>query len=212
MSITEVELRNLLNRSLKDENNRLLSASRKLDKTNESVRLLVNNLDYHYLTEIQGFDTNKTITSGFYAISGLTTEVAMSERGIIHVNINGGNNIDKIEVWELRKQDNDYSVASLEKPLYYVQQNRIYVLPSAISSIDVLYLQVQTDMATGGTCNLNSSLKNLIVKIAEGNCRTIIGDTKNIAIGSALLSSAFQEIRNSNAMYATKSDKTNRKR
>lgn len=198
MSITETELKNLLNRSLKDSTNRLLDADRKLDKVNEAMRLLVNNLDYHYLNEIQGFEDNKTISSGYFSISGLDKEAIMGERGIIRVKINGGNNMRKLELWELHKQDNDYSLASLEKPRYYIQENRIYVLPSTISSIDLLYLQVQDDLESGDTCNLNSSLKNLIVKIAEGNCRIMI---KDIEIGSALLASAFQEIRNLNSKY-----------
>lgn len=198
MSITEVELKNLLNRSLKDSTDRLLDGDRKLDKINDAIRTLVNNLDYHYLNEIQEFETNRTVTGGYYPISSLSTEVVMGESGIIRVKINGGNNIDKIELWELRKQDNDYSLASLEKPRYYIQQNRIYVLPSTISSIDVLYLEVQDDMETDDTCNLNSSTKNLIVKIAEGNCRILV---KQIDIGSALLNSAFSEIRNLNSKY-----------
>jgi len=115
---------------------------------NNAQLKLAQRLRKEYLTELQYLNTSNTLTSGYLALSELTKTVLNGAEGILKVKVTGatGKYCQRIDLEDLKKQENTFLAASSENPLYYVFMNRIYVLPSTTATIDVWYLRTPADM------------------------------------------------------------------
>jgi len=100
-----------------------------------------------YLTELQWIQASLTATGGEYALSSLTYPVYGGAQGIVAVKIAGGDWCLDITQYDLKKIENMWLSGSINNPLYYVFQSKIYVTNGQTNpSIDVYYLKVPAEV------------------------------------------------------------------
>lgn len=104
---------------------------------------IANMLHNAYLTELEYLDAGKTATSGVYSLSSLTYKVLRGGEGILRVKLTGGKYCTRIDLIDLKKQENTLLVGTDDNPLYYVFENKIYVKSSQTNPvIDIYYLKL----------------------------------------------------------------------
>lgn len=131
---------------LEDAGEKTFLATTKLQTLNNAQLRVATSLENEYLTELQVLESGKSLTTGFYALSGLSNKVLKGAEGILSVGISGGKRATKIDMDDIRKLDNSYLAATAQNPVYYIFQNKIYFYPSTTSQIDIWYLKVPTTM------------------------------------------------------------------
>jgi len=129
-----------------DANKQLFTDLFLLKALNKAQVQAIQLLDNDYMTELEELETNLTVTDGSIALSGLGHTVLGGEEGILLVKINGGEYCNQITEKELKEKEGYYKTASIQDPYCYVFANRIYVLPTTITKIDVYYLRTPTDL------------------------------------------------------------------
>lgn len=189
--LSETIIRTSLNVRLDDAGNYLCKSEFKLEQENNAYKTLITLLDYHYLNEIQYFQKGIGLVLGELNISELTYTVVNGENGIIKVKITDGAYAEPIDVEDYENLDNSYSEASIRNPKFVINENKIKLFPTSISSVDVLYLRYPDDMTEGGDCLLNYSLKEILVSLAEIKCRI---NGKDFERATALSQTIYREI------------------
>lgn len=100
-----------------------------------------------YLVGLHVLDSNKSLTSGVLALSGLTYDVFHKNLGIMGVKINAGAFAEQINFQKYREltiQSRAYAAAA---PFYYFMGGSIYLLPTTTTAIDIYYMRKPYDMA-----------------------------------------------------------------
>lgn len=106
---------------------------------------IANMLHNAYLTELEYLDASKTATSGVYSLSSLTYKVLRGGEGVLRVKLSGGKYCTRIDLIDLKKQENTYLVGTDDNPLYYVFEDKIYVKCTQTNPvIDIYYLKLPT--------------------------------------------------------------------
>ena len=138
---------NLLALRLQDPKNSVFPQPFKLRALNNAQVTLAQLLHNSYLTELQYIDEDKTATSGELALSELTHDVLRGAEGILKLKIKDGLYCIEQSVEELKATENTFLVGSDGNPLYYLFQNKIYMLTTiAAPHIDVFYLKMPTQL------------------------------------------------------------------
>lgn len=146
------DMMQILGLRLEDADNIHFSNSFKRDILELSQIKLSNMLDNGYLTELEYIDTEKTATSKELDISEphadrLTYHVLKGREGILKVKIHDDKYCTPIDIFGLKRTENVYLEGTDENPLYYVFQNKIYILCTATSPvIDIYYLKYPTPL------------------------------------------------------------------
>jgi len=142
---------------LEDTDESTFTPAMKLAALNTAQISLANMLHNAYLTELQVFDEDETVTTGVYALSGLDHGVLKGAMGIQRVvDSSTGYDLTMMDISDVRKNKNTLQKATVNNPQCYIYQSSIYALPTSITAIDVYYLRVPATMyaaytATGGT-------------------------------------------------------------
>jgi hypothetical protein len=138
------EMMDLLGLRLEDANKGDFPDLYKLKTLGNSQVKVSNNLHNAYLTELEVSDTNKSLTSGSLSISSLAHDVLRGGQGIRKVKVTGtgGLWLTMIDLADVKKTENTFLAGTVTNPLGYVFQNKINVIPTSVSAIDVYYLRV----------------------------------------------------------------------
>jgi len=152
--MTLEDMVDLLGLRLEDAEEKKFTAGFKIQALNNAQIKLANMLLNPYLTELQVLATSQTATTGVLGIDDiLAYDVLRGSEGILNVKISSGKYFHKIDLTDLKKTENSFLAAATDNPLYYVFQNRLYVLPTAITTVDVLYLKIPAHFVNSFTCN-----------------------------------------------------------
>lgn len=107
---------------------------------NLSQYYVVNMLNPSYLTELVVCDSNKTVTSGALALTGLTKKPLRGCEGIIDVQVYTGLYCNMIGLDDLKKEENSYLDGSTTYPMAWLFSNTIRTIPTTISAVNVDYM------------------------------------------------------------------------
>ncbi len=136
----------------------------------------MNLLDQIYLTEIEEVEPDKSLTDGYLAFSSLNSGngIFKGKEGILRVQVDiggAGTLIDAIEIEfeSVKETENPYFAGSDSIPLYYIYDEKIYVLITTYTdtTITVSYLKLPEDMGSEEDPTLNDTFQNLIITLAE---------------------------------------------
>jgi len=135
----------------------------KLDTLDNAQTRLANLMHPAYLTELQTLESSFTITAGVSAeltstnLTGSYSILGGSE-GVLQVRDSAtGTVCTRLELSDVKKNENSYLAGSVANPLYYIFDNKIYVFPtSGIAAVDIYYLRVPVNLvykfaASGGS-------------------------------------------------------------
>jgi hypothetical protein len=130
----------LLSLRLEDAKTTKFSPAALVKALNNGQDFLCQQIRKEYLTSLQVIDAQKTATSGYYALSSLTYDPLHGAQGIRKVKIYDGQYCTRIDITERKKEENSYISGSINNPLYYVKDNKIYVSNGQTSPvIDIYY-------------------------------------------------------------------------
>ena len=137
---------NMLGYRIGDADTNLFTNPFRVKSLNKAQTQMAQLLHPSYLTELEVLQESVVVGSGYTAITGLTYDVLGGADGIMAVKIHSGKFCKRITMQELKKTENTYYAGSTDNPMFYTFNNRIYVLPSTVTSIDVYYLRKPTDL------------------------------------------------------------------
>ena len=130
----------------------------------DSQQIIANSVDNNYLSELRYINTNKTFTNGILAISSLSKTVLGGDEGIIGIKTSYGYFSDKpLKIDDLARLNNTFMTGNNMKPIIYVFNGYIYVIPATIVTADVYYYRVPETIDGSTSSLLNSILHNAIV-------------------------------------------------
>lgn len=114
----------------------------KRDILEQAQYKLANLLHNNYLTELEYVDESKTATGGVLNFSDLSYKVLKGNQGILKVKIHDGRYCTRLDIKDLRDTDSSYLEGTDSNPLFYVYDEKIYVLCTTTDPvIDVFYLK-----------------------------------------------------------------------
>ena len=137
---------NMLGYRIGDADTNLFTNPFRVKSLNKAQTQMAQLLHPNYLTELEALDTNNTLSNNCVLMSSLDYDVLGGAEGILAVKVYGGKYCKRISMQELKKIENTYYAGCSDNPLYYIFQNRIYVLPTATTAIDIYYLRKPTDL------------------------------------------------------------------
>jgi hypothetical protein len=130
----------------------------------DSQQIIVNAVDNNYLSELRYIDTSKTFSNGVLAISSLSKTVLGGDEGIICIKTSYGYFSDKpVKVDELAILNNTFMTGNNMKPVIYVFNGYINIIPSTIILADVYYYRVPETIDGSTSSLLNQILHNAVV-------------------------------------------------
>jgi hypothetical protein len=166
--MTGNEMLSNLGLRLEDPAQSVFTESAKLDSLNLAQKTVVNMVDNGYLTELEAIipaistESNGTktfLSAGIDPVRGGIT-------GIYSVTNSAW--CTMVETKDLKRLENSYLSGSTSNPVAYVFNETIYVLPEAVTSINIWYLAEATDLvADTAQCVLNPALHELVLDFAE---------------------------------------------
>ena len=176
---------------LEDPAKSVFTESAILDALNLAQKTVCNMVDNAYLVELQSIAENKTVTSGVCSFdTAFGTNVNPLRNRITGV-YDEDNNLwcTMIEAKDAKRLENSYLSGSVSNAVAYVFADNIYVKPISVSTIDVYYLKVPTDLQANTTeCELNIALQGLVLDFAEAQLWRMDAksDRANLAYNNAI--------------------------
>lgn len=145
------KMMNSLGFRLGDASKRSFTNDMKLKTLNNAQFTLLNKLNPYYLSEIQEIETGLTATAGQYSLTSLNYPVLNGSQGIMHVKINGtavtSQYCTRIDVKDRKTLENIYKKGTTFNPVYYVFDEKIFVLNGETNpTIDVYYMRQPATM------------------------------------------------------------------
>lgn len=140
---------NLLGYRLEDSESLLFTDAFKIKALNNGIVKLVQAIDNKYLTELQVLKSNLALTTGY---------AALSSANLGYLSLRGGQGILKVRDYttgkyclqlgldEIKKVENTYLAPSADNPVFYIFQNKLYVLPATITAVDVFFIKIPTEL------------------------------------------------------------------
>lgn len=183
---------------LEDPAQTIFTQAAKLDALNLAQKSVANMVDNNYLAELQTITATKTTTEGqdpgaLFAICSYATAFSTAlpiRNGIVGV-FDEENNLwcTMIEPGDAKRLENSYLDGVAANPVAFAFGHTIYIRPSNVSSIKVLYLKSPADLAASGTeCELNLALQEMVLDFAEAQLWRMDakGDRGNVSYNNAL--------------------------
>lgn len=175
---------NELGLRLNDANQTQFTAEILYDMLTRSQIAVANMLNNRYLSELEAQKTGVSITIsngvGSATFSSMNISPLRGKDGIIAVNYtpNGKDKLwaTKIEFRDIKRTTNTYLKASDTNPIYYIQNETLYIMASTSGTAEVFYLAVPPDISSTQDLSLNSALDNLILTHTEAACWGMVGD------------------------------------
>ena len=117
----------------------------KLQALNTGLIKTANLVNTAYLTELEYLKESVTLASGVANLSSsvLDFTVLKGGQGILDVKVNGTGGLfcTRIDLKDRKRLENTYLTGSIQNPIYWIFQNKIYVSPTTISSVDINFLR-----------------------------------------------------------------------
>jgi len=136
---------------LEDLDKKEFTDSFKLLTLNNAQDKLANLLDNKYLTELE-YKESVDHSGGMIEMDGSGSnstayKVLRGAEGVLRVGRNSdGVFATRIDITDLKKKENTFYAASSQNPLYYIFQNKVYVLPTSETTWDLYYLKTPTTL------------------------------------------------------------------
>jgi hypothetical protein len=178
--MTGTELSSNLSLRLEDPAESVFTVSAKVDAINLAQKTVVNMLHNGYLTELEDIKPTSTVTDSVFgskSASFATMQINPIRAGIIGVKNGNGKWCTMVEVGDLKRLENSYLSGTISNPIAYVVSEAVHVLPTTITTINVLYIKsptdfvaTQSDSSSGGMdseCELNLALQEIVLDFAE---------------------------------------------
>ncbi|MFH1319367.1 MAG: hypothetical protein ABII90_01775 [Bacteroidota bacterium] len=148
-------------------------AALRLQTLNNAQLALANILDVSYLTELGYLKTSVALSSGVVALTSanLTKDLLRGKEGILSIkNTTTGLYLNPME--NAAEEDNLYTKGQNQCNKYDIRDNKLYVFPTSITSVDILFLQVPDDMTIDASVypSINEAFHVLIIDLAEAEC------------------------------------------
>lgn len=160
MSMTVSEMVDLLDLRVEDPKKQALTNAGKVRALNNAQLRVAALMDEGYLTQLEYLDADKSPTAGVFALSGLASTPLRGKDGIQRVKVKDGQECTRIDMKDVRVSTNQFMHGySVEDPVYYLHQNKIYLLPTSISAIDIYYLKIPAAMLSTFTMAAAGSSK-----------------------------------------------------
>jgi hypothetical protein len=146
-------------------------------------------------------ETDAVITAalgGSLPFAGLTNTPIRN--GVVSVkDVSGGKFCTMIEPGDVKRLENTYLAGSSSNPVAYVFQEKIFIEPTSVATVDVWYMKAPTDLAASSVeCELNVALHESVVDMAESQLWKM--DAK-VDRAAAAYGSATAQIQALNARY-----------
>lgn len=120
----------------------------------ESAEIYVaSKLHSAYLDELETPEVSVAVSSGYAALSALSNNVLGGAQGVREVKLTDGKICTLIDAKHRKDTESYYRKGSTDDPIAWVQNNRIYVLPSSTALIDVVYLKIPDPLYFNFTSN-----------------------------------------------------------
>jgi hypothetical protein len=115
-----------------------------VNAVNNAQNIMVNLMDRRFFPTLQGNVTGVTepfecSTSNLSGFTGRATD-------IYTIKVNGGKYCTIIEKENVSILDSIYTVGTTDAPVAWIDRNHIFVSPTSVSSIDVYYYKLPTDI------------------------------------------------------------------
>jgi len=189
--MTGNEMLSALGLRLEDPAQSVFTQSAKLTALNLAQKSVVNMIDNAYLVELQTKANDRSVTSGECSFdTAFGSNVNPIRNGIVGVYDETNDKwCTMIEPGDVKRLENSYLSGDTSNPVSYIFADSIYVRPTSISTIDVWYIKVPTDLAADGTeCELNPALQEMVLDFAESQLWRMDGkgDRAQISYNNAL--------------------------
>ena len=171
--MTGTALSTTLGLRLEDTAETIFTAQMKMDAINSAQRAVVNLVHDQYLTELEDMKNNQSVSSGSVSFSSMSIDPIRNRILGVYDETNS-KWATMIDYKDRKELDNVYLTPTPADAVVFVLNERIYVKPTSVSTVDVWYLKKPTDytysdgtsMAT--TCELNPALYEPVLSYAEG--------------------------------------------
>ena len=182
--MTSAEMKTLLGLRMEDPSESNFSAATKYSALNVAQRTVANFLDESFLTELETRAnfvlTQAQKTAGFYGFGSSTIQPIRNRVKAVQVNYgNGFLYCRLIPFDDVKNMENMYLAGDKESPIAYVFGNKLYVRPdfADITGVAVYYLNSPATIADAQNCELNESLHDIVVDLAESELWRIDNQT-----------------------------------
>jgi hypothetical protein len=187
-----------------------IDSTTKYSYLNEAQVQLCNLMHPGYLTELERWERDLTLTDHAYSIASLNSGngVLCGRLGIKKVRVDLGNAGTSTSIkWcnellfeDLKTMENTLKVYSDTNPLYYIWGNKVVVLITTYTSTlaDICYRRYPTTISSIVDPIINQSLHGALITLAESLLWMKEGRPDKF---SAAMTRAFDEIETLNAKY-----------
>lgn len=167
---------NLLGYRLEDSESLLFTDAFKIKALNNGIVKLVQAIDNKYLTELQVLKSNLALTTGYAALSSANLGFLplRGGQGILKVrDYTTGKYCLQLGLDEIKKVENTYLAPSTDNPVFYIFQNKLYVLPATITAADVFFIKIPTELiykflgTVTGTTTLTADASQGLVETSD---------------------------------------------
>lgn len=137
-----------------------------VNAVNNAQRIMVNLMDNKFFPTLQA---NVTGVSEPYEcstsnLSGFTGRAS----DIYTIKVNGGKYCAIIDKENVKILDNAYTIGTTDAPIAYIDRNHIFVSPASVSTIDVSYHKLPTDITDNQSNDYEfGGLEDIVLDLAE---------------------------------------------
>tara|TARA_R110002020_G_scaffold152356_10_gene330193 strand:- start:231 stop:890 length:660 start_codon:yes stop_codon:yes gene_type:complete len=166
--MTNVEMIDLLGLRLEDPDKKAFSSSSRYKALNVAQLTICNLIDNALLTELEHSEDLTAGATGKILISSLT--YIPIRNGIYAVENNSSSVsafLNLIEFKDIKRLENSYLQASTNNPIGYIFANTIYIKPASADACTIYYLRKPVDISEGQDSELDESLHEVVVDLAE---------------------------------------------
>ena len=182
--MTSAEMKTLLGLRMEDPNESNFIAATKYSALNVAQRTVANFLDESFLTELET-RSNFTLTqseknAGFYSFGSSTIQPIRNRVQAVQVNYGNGFIYCRLIPFDsVKNMENMYLAGDKESPIAYVFGNKLHIRPdfSDITGVAVYYLNSPATISDAQNCQLNESLHDIVVDLAESELWRIDNQT-----------------------------------
>lgn len=164
---------------INDTDEARFDSTAKYSVLNEAQVQLCNLADSAYLTELEKWERDLSLTDQAYSIASLNSGngVLGGKMGIVKVRVDIGNAGTSSSIkWcnerlfkDIKKEENPLKVGSDINPLYYIWQNKIEILIDTYVStlVDICYRRYPTTISSVVDPIVNIALHGVLITLAE---------------------------------------------
>tara|TARA_Y100001963_G_scaffold26765_1_gene36520 strand:+ start:1214 stop:1873 length:660 start_codon:yes stop_codon:yes gene_type:complete len=166
--MTSNEMIDLLALRLEDPEHKTFTKDSKFKALNVAQLTITNLITNELLTELEHSEDITLDANGTKAITSLTKEpIRNGIYAIYNQNTSVKAYINLINFKDIKRLENSYLKADYTNPVGYIFANKIHSQPKNADTVTVYYLRKPTDIASGVDSELDVSLHECVVDLAE---------------------------------------------